>query len=242
MNITLLQPSPISPSYPQLHHYYHPSSPFNFITTKTKTINSFVLNYSNTSSITTTSKTEPPDQKLLTLLQQRKTEEAWILYTHSTHIPNPTCLNRLLSQLSYLNTPSSLTRAQSILTRLRNESQLHRLDSNSLGLLAVAAAKAGHTLYASSIVKSMLRSGYLPHVKAWSAVVSCLTSDDDVSEPSEALSLFHSVTRRLKKLPDINLAADSVPDTVAFNAALNACAILGDGRICLCLCWRGFFS
>ncbi|CAJ2656617.1 pentatricopeptide repeat-containing protein chloroplastic-like [Trifolium pratense] len=233
MNITLLQPppsSPISLSYPPLHHS---SSPFNFINTKTKT-NSFILNYSNTSSsITTTSKTEPRDQKLLTLLQQRKTEEAWIVYTHSTHLPNPTCLSRLLSQLSYLNTPSSLTRAQSILTRLRNESQLHRLDSNSLGLLAVAAAKAGHTLYASSVVKSMLRSGYLPHVKAWSAVVSCLASDDDVSGPSEALRLFQAVTRRIKKLPDINLAADSAPDTVAFNAALNACANLGDGKMFL---------
>jgi pentatricopeptide repeat protein len=79
----------------------------------------------------------------------------------------------------------------------------------------------------------MLRSGYLPHVKAWSAVVTCLASDDDVSDPSEALRLFQSVTHRLKKLPDINLAADSAPDTVAFNAALNACAILGDGKMFL---------
>ncbi|GAU26737.1 hypothetical protein TSUD_317350 [Trifolium subterraneum] len=236
MNITLLQPPPISLSYPPLyHHHHHPSSsPFN--KTKTTNSNSFVLNYTNNpsnTSITRTSKKEPPDQKLLTLLQQRKTEEAWIVYTHSTHLPNPTCLSRLLSQLSYLNTSSSLTRAKSILTRLRNESQLHRLDANSLGLLAVTAAKAGQTLYASSVVKSMLRSGYLPHVKAWSAVVSCLACDDDVSEPSEALRLFQAVTRRLKKLPDINLAADSAPDTVAFNAALNACANLGDGKMFL---------
>jgi len=223
MNITLLQP---------------PSS-FNFTKTNIKNTNSnsnsnsFVLNYTNTTSITPTSKTEPRDQKLLTLLQQRKTDEAWIAYTHSPHLPNPTCLSRLLSQLSYNNTPSSLTRAQSILTRLRNESQLHRLDSNSLGLLAVAAAKAGHTLYASSVVKSMLRSGYLPHVKAWSAVVSRLASDDDASGPAEAIRLYHAVTRRLRKLPDLEMAAESRPDTVAFNAVLNACANLGDGKMFL---------
>ncbi|KAI5395541.1 hypothetical protein KIW84_061916 [Lathyrus oleraceus] len=238
MNITLLQPppsSPISTSYQPhpLHHHHISSSPFNFPKTKTTNSNSFVLNYTNPSSLTATSKSEPRDQKLLTLLQQRKTEEAWIVYTLSTHLPNPTCLSRLLSQLCHHNTPTSLTRAKSILTRLRNESQLHRLDSNSLGLLAVAAAKAGHTLYASSVVKSMLRSGYLPHVKAWSAVVSRLASDDDASSPVEALRLFHAVTRRLRKLPDLDMAADSRPDTVAFNAALNACANLGDGKMFL---------
>ncbi|CAK8530845.1 unnamed protein product [Lathyrus sativus] len=148
MNITLLRPpppSPISTSHQPLalHHHRTSSSPFNFPKTKTTTSNSFVLNSTNPSSLSATSKSEPRDEKLLTLLQQRKTEEAWIAYTLSAHLPNPT-----------------------FLTRLRNESQLHRLDSNSLGLLAVAAAKAGHTLYASSVVKSMLRSGYLPHVKA----------------------------------------------------------------------------
>ncbi|KAK9920816.1 hypothetical protein M0R45_029361 [Rubus argutus] len=117
-----------------------------------------------------TAAADPPsseDQKLLILLRQRKTEEAWIVYTQSTHLPNPTCLSRLLSQLSYQNTRTSLARAQSIITRLRNERQLRHLDANSLGLLAVAAAKAGQTRYATSIVKSMLRSGFLPHYKTW---------------------------------------------------------------------------
>ncbi|KAL0375118.1 UNVERIFIED_CONTAM: putative pentatricopeptide repeat-containing protein [Sesamum radiatum] len=83
------------------------------------------------------------DQVLLTLLQQRKTEEAWLLYAQCAQLPNPTCLSRLVSQLSYLNTAEGLTRAQSIIQRLRREGQLHRLDANSLGLLAVAAAKGG---------------------------------------------------------------------------------------------------
>ncbi|KAI6679101.1 hypothetical protein NL676_039897 [Syzygium grande] len=82
------------------------------------------------------------DDKLLTLLRQRKTEEAWAAYAQSDHLPNPTCLSRLVLQLSYQKTPEGLARAQSILTRLRDERQLRRLDANSLGLLAVAAAKA----------------------------------------------------------------------------------------------------
>ncbi|XP_024188306.1 pentatricopeptide repeat-containing protein At3g09650, chloroplastic [Rosa chinensis] len=181
--------------------------------------------------LTLTTAADPPisneDQKLLILLRQRKTEDAWILYTQSSRLPNPTCLSRLLSQLSYQNTRTSLTRAQSIITRLRNERQLRHLDANSLGLLAVAASKAGQTRYATSIVKSMLRSGFLPHVKAWSAVVSRLAASGD-DGPSEALKLFYSVTRRVRRFAEPELVADSRPDTAAFNAALNACANLGD--------------
>ncbi|KAI9122411.1 hypothetical protein K1719_007100 [Acacia pycnantha] len=169
------------------------------------------------------------DQKLLTLLRQRKTEDAWIAYTNSPHLPSPTCLSRLVSQLSFQNTRSALTRAQSIVTRLRHERQLHRLDANCLGLLAVAATKAGYTSYATSIVKSMLRSGYLPHVKAWSAVVSGLASSGD-DGPVEALRLFKAVTRRVRKFNDLQIVSNSRPDTVAFNAALNACANLGDSE------------
>ncbi|KAI6677015.1 hypothetical protein NL676_037811 [Syzygium grande] len=102
------------------------------------------------------------DDKLLTLLRQRKTEEAWVAYTQSEHLPNPTCLSGLVLQLSYQKTPEGLARAQSILTHLRDERQLRRLDVDCLDLLAMAAAKASQTLYASFVVKSMLRFGYLP--------------------------------------------------------------------------------
>ncbi|XP_061351345.1 pentatricopeptide repeat-containing protein At3g09650, chloroplastic [Gastrolobium bilobum] len=238
---TLSQPqpqrhfSPTSKPYPlphtlTLHHSY------SFKLT-TKTTRSFLVNHTNpsdlslttTTTTTTTFTTEPRDQELLLLLRQRKTEEAWLVYTKCTHIPNATCLSRLVSQLSFQNTLSALTRAQSIITRLRHESQLHRLDANCLGLLAVAAAKAGHTLYAASVVKSMLRSGYLPHVKAWSAVVSRLASSGD-DGPAEALKIFKAVTRRVRKFSDPDMVAESRPDTVAVNAALNACAILGDSK------------
>ncbi|KAK4396317.1 Pentatricopeptide repeat-containing protein, chloroplastic [Sesamum angolense] len=187
-------------------------------------------NSSNTplSSTTASNKvSNSQDQVLLTLLQERKTEEAWLLYAQCAQLPNPTCLSRLVSQLSYLNTAEGLTRAQSIIQRLRREGQLHRLDANSLGLLAVAAAKGGHTLYATSIVKSMLKSGYLPHVKAWSAVTSRLAASGD-DGPVEAIKLFNSVTRRVRRFADSEVVKDSRPDTGAYNAVLNACANLGD--------------
>ncbi|KAI3520231.1 hypothetical protein L1887_09521 [Cichorium endivia] len=181
---------------------------------------------SSTSVTTTTSPHRNSDETLLNLLRQRKTEDAWVAYTQSPHLPNPTCLSRLVCQLSYQNTPSALTRAQSIIQRLRHERQLHRLDSNSLGLLAVAAAKSGDTLYANSILKSMLRSGYLPHVKAWSAVVSRLAASGD-DGPKEAVKLFSSVTRTIKRFSEPTMVMNSRPDTAAYNAVLNACANLG---------------
>eukprot|EP00262_Sarcandra_glabra_P006495 TRINITY_DN18820_c0_g1_i1.p1 TRINITY_DN18820_c0_g1~~TRINITY_DN18820_c0_g1_i1.p1 ORF type:complete len:730 (-),score=108.89 TRINITY_DN18820_c0_g1_i1:340-2529(-) len=167
------------------------------------------------------------DQALLTLLRQRKTDEAWLAYAQSPHLPSPTCLSRLVCQLSYQNTSLGLSRAQSIIRRLRDERQLHRLDANSLGLLAVAAAKSGATLYAASVIKSMIRTGYLPHVKAWSSVVSRLASSPD-DGPAEALRLFDSVTHRVRRLAEPAIASDSRPDTAAFNAVLNACANVGD--------------
>ncbi|ESQ49107.1 hypothetical protein EUTSA_v10020113mg [Eutrema salsugineum] len=169
------------------------------------------------------------DQELLSLLRNRKTDEAWAKYVQSTHLPGPTCLSRLVSQLSYQSKPDSLTRAQSILTRLRNERQLHRLDANSLGLLAMAAAKSGQTLYAVSVIKSMIRSGYLPHVKAWTAAVANLSSAGD-DGPEESIKLFTAITRRVRRFADQSLVAQSRPDTAAFNAVLNACANLGDAE------------
>ncbi|KAH0881241.1 hypothetical protein HID58_068635, partial [Brassica napus] len=167
------------------------------------------------------------DQELLSLLRNRRTDEAWAKYVQSTHLPGPTCLSRLVSQLSYQSKPESLTRAQSILTRLRNERQLHRLDANSLGLLAMAAAKSGQTLYAVSVIKSMLRSGYLPHVKAWTAAVANLSAAGD-DGPEESIKLFTAITRRVRRFGDQSLVAQSRPDTAAFNAVLNACANIGD--------------
>lgn len=46
--------------------------------------------------------------------------------------------------------------------------------------------------------------------------------------PNEALKLFSLVTRRVRRFADPTIIADSRPDTAAYNAALNACANLGD--------------
>ncbi|XAR69031.1 hypothetical protein NMG60_11000480 [Bertholletia excelsa] len=244
MNTTKLPPSPPpTPSPPAAKRFpltsslfFHWVSPPPSTTTATTTFKpkSSFRSQSTAStsnlSVTTPTANQPSksqDQKLLSLLRQRKTEEAWLLYTQCSHIPSPTCLSRLLAQLSYQNTNQSLTRAQSIIRRLRQERQLHRLDANSLGLLANAAARAGHTLYAASVVKSMLKSGYLPHVKSWSAVVSRLSSSGD-DGPSEAVKLFSSVLRRVRRVGDV--AVESKPDTASFNAVLNACANLGDTK------------
>ncbi|KAJ0824086.1 putative tetratricopeptide-like helical domain superfamily [Helianthus annuus] len=245
-----VKPPPPSPSssatFPRSHrhhnhplnsisnlHFLSPSPPSAKIFTSSSTTTTTTATNPSTSIITTTTTTNtvtPPlrnsDETLLNLLRQRKTDDAWVIYTQSPHLPNPTCLSRLISQLSYQNTPSALTRAQSIIRRLRHERQLHRLDSNSLGLLAVAAAKSGDTLYANSILKSMLRSGYLPHVKAWSAVVSRLAASGD-DGPKEAVKLFSQVTRTIRRFTEPNLVMNSRPDTAAYNAVLNACANLG---------------
>ncbi|MQM01294.1 hypothetical protein Taro_034049, partial [Colocasia esculenta] len=215
----LLAPPHLSaPSKPLLHHHHH-----------LQPLHSQPTSSELSARSTVHSAPAQDDAALLFLLRQRKTDEAYAAYSRCAHLPGPTCLSRLVAQLSHQGTPSALTRAQAIVRRLRDERQLHRLDANALGLLAVAAAKSGSLLYALSVVRSMLRSGYLPHVKAWSAVVSRLSGAPD-DGPAEALRLFASVTRRVRSVSDASLASEARPDTGAFNAVLNACANLGDVR------------
>ncbi|XP_057983977.1 pentatricopeptide repeat-containing protein At3g09650, chloroplastic [Malania oleifera] len=215
-------PPPASPTAPT-----KPPHSFRVQTAANRIDPNLSLTTSTAAATASTLPSNADDYKLLTLLRQRRTEEAWLIYSEGSRLPSSTCLSRLVSQLSYQNTHQSLTRAQSIVHRLRHEQQLHRLDANSLGLLAVAATKAGLTLYATSLIKSMLRSGYLPHVKAWSAVVSRLAASGD-DGPALALRLFNSIVRRVRQFADPAAVGDARPDTAAYNAVLNACANMGN--------------
>ncbi|KAF7113527.1 hypothetical protein RHSIM_RhsimUnG0118600 [Rhododendron simsii] len=246
INTTTTKPPPTANHFPSpqpltsLHWASPPPSSTTLFTTTTTTVHKpkprppFLTQSTTKHPLTTTTTSTNPltnskDQTLLTLLSQRETEQAWLTYLQSPHLPGPTCLSRLVCQLSQQKTKNSLNRAQSIIKRLHHERLLHLLDANSLDLLAAAAAKAGHALYAASVIKSMLKSGYLPHVKAWSAAMSCLTKSGD-DGPAEALKIFNSVTRRVRRVADPDVVAHSRPDTGAFNAALNACAQLGDTK------------
>ncbi|TYI17216.1 hypothetical protein ES332_A07G008300v1 [Gossypium tomentosum] len=89
--------------------------------------------------------------------------------------------------------------------------------------LPLASAKSGHTLYASSLIKSMLRSSYLPHVKAWSAVVPRLST-----EPlSESINFFDSVTLRVRRFADPSIVADSKLTRLAIMLCLTLLLIWG---------------
>ncbi|KAL4189336.1 hypothetical protein AMTRI_Chr08g164940 [Amborella trichopoda] len=176
------------------------------------------------SATTTPSNTLSLNKQLSAALKDRQTDKAWTSYQQfiDAELPSSTCLSRLVCQLAYQGTPLALTRAHSILRRLRKQQLVHRLDANALGLLAMATAKAGHPTPALSIIYSMLSIGHLPHVKAWSAVLSRL------STPRDALKLFHSILEHLSLSPEPALLSLSYPDVAAFNAVLNACANAGD--------------
>lgn len=145
--------------------------------------------------------------------------------------PTSTRLSLLVVQLSKEATPSSVSRAQAIVRKLQDENKLGSLDSNSLAHLAMAAAKTGSPRYGETIVRLMLQRGLLPHVKAWSCVVSRLgkyPQDFDL-----AFHLFHDICERVMEVEEMGLSksivvADARPDTGAFNAILNACAMDGN--------------
>eukprot|EP00250_Pteridium_aquilinum_P016337 c23055_g2_i1 orf=1-1005(-) len=180
------------------------------------------------------------ENEMLSALQNRNSDEAWRIYElliRKNHIPSSVCLSRLVAQLSYAGTPSSLTKAQRLLAYLQKRRNAALLDCNCLGLLAMATSKAGAARYSASVIRLMLKLGLFPHVKAWSAVVSKLGKDRE--DVHLALSLFEDICCLVKNAECEAVASqdgdegpqhlrNSVstmrPDTGAFNAALNACA------------------
>lgn len=180
------------------------------------------------------------EDEMLTALKDRRTDEAWHsleFLLSNGHTPSSVCLSRLVAQLSYKGTPSSLSKAQTLVAILQKKRSVSLLDCDSLGLLAMASAKSGAAQYAYTIVKLMFKLGLNPHVKAWSAVVSKLGKHKE--DVPFALTLFEDVCKRVKEAEaktsdcqDIEETSENDrgysptmrPDTGAFNAVLNACA------------------
>lgn len=168
-------------------------------------------------------------EEMRDLLKQRRTDEAWQgmqLLSRSGKFPDRQCTSRLVAQLSHRGVPSCLARAQQVLTNLRKNNQVDLLDSDSLGLLALASARSGAARYALNVLNLMFEMDIYPSVKVWSAVVSRLGRH--VDDCLLALELFDEVCRLIEEAESQGIDVRSArPDTGAFNAALNACATLG---------------
>ncbi|KAG0578423.1 hypothetical protein KC19_4G021500 [Ceratodon purpureus] len=168
-------------------------------------------------------------EKMRGLLKERRTDEAWQvmqILTRAGKLPDRQCASRLVAQLAHRGVPSSLARAQQVLSRLRTQDRLDLLDSDALGLLAMASARSGAARYALNVLQVMFEMGFYPSVKVWSAVVSRLGRH--VDDCLLALELFDDVCLRVREAESQSLDVKSTrPDTGAFNAALNACATLG---------------
>ncbi|CAM6013903.1 unnamed protein product [Sphagnum balticum] len=166
---------------------------------------------------------------MLRALKERRTDDAWMqLQTLKGEgiEPSRECLSRLVAQLSHHGTPSSLSKAQRILSDLRKQDKIRQLDSDSLGLLAMASARAGAARYALRIVRLMLELDLYPPVKIWSAIVSRLGRQPD--DGLLALELFDDICLYFRAPDAVELSMNTMrPDTGAFNAVLNACATLG---------------
>ncbi|KAG8076380.1 hypothetical protein GUJ93_ZPchr0006g44208 [Zizania palustris] len=160
---------------------------------------------------------EDNDAALLALLREDQTDAAYRLVASNPSLPNsPVSASRLLAQLSYASNSKGVA---ALLHRLRARGALHLLDANSLSLAASAAARSNNPHLAYSLLLSMLRRGLLPDRRAYTTALARLP-------PPRALRLFDAVLHHLRRAP--NLSHNSLPDTAVFNAALSACADVGD--------------
>jgi len=193
---------------------------------------------SSTTSCSTPPLTHPPDgdhpdedggsdAALLALLRARDTDAAYRLFSSNPSLlpSSPASASRLLAQLSFSScSPDAFSRAARLLQSLRARGALDLLDANSLSLAAAAAARSRDARLAHSLLLYMLRQGFLPDRRAYTAAVARLT------QPTKALRLFNAVLRHLRRAPPELVSPSCLPDTVAFNAALSACADAGDCR------------
>ncbi|TVU27463.1 hypothetical protein EJB05_30074, partial [Eragrostis curvula] len=173
------------------------------------------------------------DAALLALLRAHDTDAAFALFSSNPDLLpcSPTTASRLLAQLSFNSSSdkssnSSFSRAAAVLQRLRARNALSLLDANALSLAAAAAARSGNATLAHSLILYMLRQGLFPDRRAYTAAVARLSP----ASPRKAVRLFDAVLRHLRRAPDREpeVPLSSLPDTAAFNAALNACADAGD--------------
>ncbi|KAJ0486861.1 putative tetratricopeptide-like helical domain superfamily [Helianthus annuus] len=195
-------------------HFLSPSPPsakiFTSSTTTTTTTTTTATNPST--SITTTNTVTPPrrdsDETLLNLLRQRKTDDAWVIYTQSPHLPNPTCLSRLISQLSYQNTPSALTRAQSIIRRLRHERQLHPSGDDGPKEAVKLFSQVTRTI--RRITEPNLVMNSRPDTAAYNAVLNACAN---LGWTEKFLQLFD-------EMPE----SECEPDILTYNVMIKLCA------------------
>ncbi|CAL0316974.1 unnamed protein product [Lupinus luteus] len=189
--------------------------------------------------VRTKSITHKVDRECLTLLtNHRLTKPVSTYSTSQSHIRvsySDTTMSRLSLQLTHQNLlHSRLSRMIAMRSRIRKKSQTCLyLFISSLGLLIFIESTSKTHVYSSSTFIKKLKENYIYHKKWHTSVVSLSDSGHVLYAASLALRLFKSVTRRLRKFPDPDMAAESRPDTAAFNAALNACANLGDSKIFL---------
>ncbi|TVU27533.1 hypothetical protein EJB05_30152 [Eragrostis curvula] len=166
---------------------------------------------------------EEEDSALLALLRAHDTDAAFALFSSNPDLLpcSPTTASRLLAQLSF---NSSFSRAALVLQRLRARNALSLLDANALSLAAAAAARSGNATLAHSLILYMLRQGLFPDRRAYTATVARLSP----ASPRKAVRLFDAVLRHLRDRGELEVPLSCLPDTAAFNAALNACADAGD--------------
>ncbi|RCV26885.1 hypothetical protein SETIT_5G281100v2 [Setaria italica] len=167
------------------------------------------------------------DGTLLALLRAHDTDAAYRLFSSKPSLlpSSPTTASRLLAQLSFSSSsPDAFSRTARLLQSLRARGALDLLDANSLSLAAAAAARSRDARLAHSLLLYLLRQGFLPDRRAYTAAVARLTP------PTKALRLFDTVLRHLRRSPPELVSPSCLPDTAAFNAALSACADAGDCR------------
>lgn len=177
--------------------------------------------------------------KILTELKEKRTEEAWETLQSLKKIgmlPTGVCLSALVAQLCHNGAPSSIFRAQTILSDLQKMKRCDLLSSDALRTLAMICTRAGAARYALSVLKIMSGLGLFPPVNLWSAVVSRLSRHADdcflALELFEQISVFLRESKAQKNFtkPQIKGLMSMRPDTGAFNAALYACATVRNAK------------
>lgn len=160
-------------------------------------------------------------------LDENRLNDAWKAFKslrNNGALPTKNSINKLVNKLSSAGDLASLKRAFATIILLLEKAHQTLLDMESITNLVSILERANLLAPASTLIKTMLKSGYYPNLGLWGPVVDKMSKVDTVAHL--ALEILDEVCRLVLEKDD-KLVDQMRPDISAVNSALHACLTLG---------------
>lgn len=176
-------------------------------------------------------------EELENVIDEDKLDDAWVLYERHIQMagfPRKSIVNKLVAAFAERSDFGQLERAYALVEQVFEENRHDLLGRNTLIHLALALAKCGLPIPASTLVRKLVETEKYPPVSAWSAILAYMSQTSDgaylaVELVLEIGYLFQDGRVDPRKKSNEPLLSMK-PNTTCFNIALAGCLLFGTTR------------